>query len=182
MRTFAWANRFVEMAVKKNYKNGSPNFKHGETTQSTKSPEYVSWSHMHDRCRNPKNKRFANYGGRGISVCGRWNDFILFLLDMGRRPSLRHTLDRRNNNGNYGPGNCQWATRKEQNNNQSHTRLITAFGQTLSISEWARQIGITRKALSNRLSQGMHIEDALTKRPVGHGYKGGFRCPKNSIL
>jgi hypothetical protein len=152
--------------------NRSGNFKHGGTTQFTKSPEYVSWCQMRDRCSNPKNKRYPRYGGRGIAVCERWGDFSLFLLDIGKRPSPDHTLDRKNNDGNYEPGNCRWATRAEQNNNQSHTRLLTALSRTLSVSAWAREMGITRESLRDRLGRGMPIDVALTKAPAGHGYRG----------
>ncbi len=147
------------------------NYRHGGTTETTKSPEYIVWSAMRDRCTNPKNNRYARYGGRGISVCGQWNDFVVFRADMGLRPSPQHTIERKDNDGNYEPDNCRWATRSEQNNNQSHTRMLTAFNRTLSVSAWAREIGITRESLRDRLARGMSVEDALSKAPVGHGRK-----------
>jgi hypothetical protein len=81
------------------------------------SPTYISWFGMLTRCRNSKQRCYANYGGRGISVCERWLTFETFLADMGERP-LGLTLDRINNDGNYEPGNCRWATAKEQRANQ----------------------------------------------------------------
>ena len=147
------------------------NFRHGETTETTKSPEYVVWSSMRDRCNNPRNQRFARYGGRGISVCERWNDFANFLEDMGRRPTLNHTIERMNNDGSYEPGNCRWATRAEQNENQSTTRKVTAYGRTQSVSAWAREIGVSRESLRDRLNRGMSPEEAVSVRPIGHGYK-----------
>lgn len=82
--------------------------------------EYRSWMHMRDRCRNPNNKDFDRYGGRGISICERWNEFAKFIEDMGARPTNLHSLDRYpNNDGNYEPTNCRWATKVEQANNRN---------------------------------------------------------------
>jgi hypothetical protein len=148
------------------------NYRHGGTTENSKSPEYITWSGMHDRCRNPKNKRFAQYGGRGIAVCERWQDFAVFREDMGARPSSRYTIDRIDNDRGYEPGNCRWATRLEQNSNQRHTRTLVAFGRRQSMSAWAREIGITRESLRDRLAKGMSVEDAVSKVAVGHGFRG----------
>jgi len=87
---------------------------HGETRHGKTTPEHGIWKAMHARCRNPHVKGFENYGGRGIRVCQRWRKFANFLADMGRRPGKHLSLDRMNNDGNYTPKNCRWATRKQQ--------------------------------------------------------------------
>ena len=84
----------------------------------TGTPEYNSWAGMKGRCLNPKNHKYPSYGGRGITVCERWMTFENFLDDMGNRPSLNYSIERKNNDGNYEPDNCIWATPKQQANNR----------------------------------------------------------------
>ena len=92
---------------------------HGHTWAGGETAEYRAWAHMRDRCYNPRRKDYRHYGGRGITVCPRWREsFQAFFDDMGPKPSPDLTLDRKDNDGNYEPGNVRWATRSQQNSNQ----------------------------------------------------------------
>lgn len=119
---------------------------------------YKGWAAMKDRCLNPNNTHYAEYGGRGITVCQRWlSSFEDFIADMGPRPPGM-TIERKNNDGNYEPDNCKWATRKEQQRNRRACCMRDGFGKRLCISAWAEELGMPRASLVNRLRRGMTIE------------------------
>ena len=126
---------------------------------------------MKQRCYDPNATRFKNWGGRGIKVCDRWkNSFENFYEDMGEKPK-GHSLDRIDNDGDYTPENCQWASTLEQGRNSRKNRLITHDGLTLSLAEWSEKTGLNRTTISERIdSRGWSVEEALTL-PV-------FRRPK----
>lgn len=117
---------------------------------------------MKKRCSYKKSKHYKNYGGRGIRVCKRWlNSFENFYADMGSRPSSKYSIDRINNDGDYKPSNCRWATRKEQCNNTRQNHIITYNGVTLTMTQWARKIGLTRNVLKRRLALNWSVERSL---------------------
>ena len=118
---------------------------------------------MIDRCSRPSHKFFKHYGGRGISVCERWSKYENFLDDMGRRPTPKHSIDRIDNNGNYEPSNCRWATSKTQLRNRRANRIIDFNGESFCIAEWAERTGTSSAVISQRIDNlGWSIEDALT--------------------
>lgn len=125
---------------------------------------YRVWASMIQRCTNPHDKRYADYGGRGIVVCDRWRcSFEKFLQDMGPRPSRRHSIDRINNNGNYEPVNCRWATPTEQSINTRRNRLVEFGGQYMPLIEACRLTGASYKKTMARLNHGMTFSDAISQ-------------------
>jgi hypothetical protein len=146
------------------------NKKHGMSF----SREYRSWESMLNRCEKTNDKEYPMWGGRGIKVCERWHDFNNFYADMGTRPKGM-TLDRIDNNGDYEPSNCRWATAKTQSNNRRSNTLITYKGRTQTLQQWADETGICSGTISQRIrKRGWSIEKALTtpslikrKREVG---------------
>jgi len=144
-----------------------------QTTHSLNgTTEHRTWSGMRNRCINPSNRSYAEYGGRGISVDPRWDSFERFLSDMGPRPSKMHSLDRYpDNNGPYSPENCRWATRLEQANNKRNNHELTFNGKTMNISQWAREVGISEDTLERRVNLlGWPTEKALTKPVRDRGW------------
>lgn len=139
--------------------------RHGHTRGSYRdhTPEYKIWEAMKRRCANPRDTSFANYGGRGITVCARWlYDFPAFLADMGSRPTPKHQIDRIDTNGHYEPGNCRWVTAREQMRNVRYNQRVTWRGETRCIAEWAEVTGLCDKLLYSRISRGWDPERALT--------------------
>lgn len=135
--------------------------RHGATKNGVMTRCYKIWAGMNKRCTNPKSSIWHNYGGRGIQVCERWKLFENFFEDMGDPPP-KHSLDRIDNDGNYEPENCRWATQKEQTLNMRKTRYLTIGGIKKPLQTWAEELGINVNTLRNRvLYRGWTVEDAI---------------------
>jgi hypothetical protein len=140
--------------------------KHGLAKRGRMSPEYAAWMAIKARCYNPACTRFPAYGGRGIVMCERWlHDPAAFYADMGPRPSSKHSIDRIDVNGNYEPGNCRWATMREQNNNRTNNRLIMFNGRMRTLQQISELTGISHPTLHYRLAAGWSVELATTVKP-----------------
>jgi hypothetical protein len=148
-----------------------PNKTHGES-QVPRTPEYTAWMAMNRRCSKPENPLRKNYAGRGITVCEEWkHSYEAFLNALGRKPSSSHSLDRIDNDGNYEPGNVRWATLDEQNANKRTNFLVEFNGTTRTLTEWAKELGLTRPTLTARLKRyGWTVQRAFTE-PVNVGHR-----------
>lgn len=114
-------------------------------------PEYSSWTAMRERVLREEHEAFHRYGGRGIKICDRWADFLSFYEDMGPRPPGK-SLDRfPNKDGDYEPGNCRWATPQEQQNNLSSNRFVNHEGESLTVAQLARKLGVNYETLYSRV-------------------------------
>lgn len=122
---------------------------------------YDIWVCMKARCLNPENANYNNYGGRGIAVCDRWLQFENFLADMGERPSKKHSIDRIENNGNYEPGNCRWATKLEQSKNRRTNRKVIYQGEELCSSDLAVLANVSPTTINRRLNKGLTPEQIV---------------------
>jgi hypothetical protein len=131
--------------------------KHGHSSE----PEYYAWKGMIRRCTNPEDGGFKNYGGRGIKVCERWLCLENFLEDMGKKPFPFSSIDRINNDKGYEPNNCRWATLEQQALNKRSNLKLTHDEKTLTITEWARELGIERMTLFARVYRGWSVDQCL---------------------
>ncbi len=121
--------------------------------------EWKTWDGMKQRCFNPNTSNYNRYGGRGITVCERWlHNVDNFIKDMGRRPSKNHSLDRIDIDGPYSPENCRWATWDEQNNNHSKNHIVEHNGERLTMSQWAKRLGLNYQQLTYHVRKGQTIQ------------------------
>lgn len=133
------------------------------------TPEYNTWQSMHRRCQDSERLEYQYYGARGIKVCDRWSSIEAFIEDMGPRPA-GYTLDRIDPTGNYEPSNCRWADNDTQQNNKRASRRLTIGGRTQSLTQWAREVGISDQGLAARLHRGMTPEQAISTPLFGKGH------------
>lgn len=147
--------------------------RHGQSRTRT----YNIWALMIQRCTNPKAANYISYGGRGVRVCDEWLNFAQFFADMGHPPTPKHTLDREDLQGDYTPKNCRWADVETQQNNRSNNVFIEAFGERLTISQWARKTGLTKDQVEHRVFQmRMAPEQALVAPRMSHNKRAIRRC------
>ncbi len=152
--------------------SGSKNakFKHGATSgrreAPRQTPEYRAWQAMKRRCYNPNVHQYSDYGGRGIRVCERWlHSFENFLADMGPKPTPQHTIDRKDGDKDYTPGNCRWATDGEQRRNKRTTRYVTVGGIAKPLVDWLVEQNLPEPTWRYRKKHGWSDEDALLTPP-----------------
>lgn len=126
---------------------------------------YNAWLSMRRRCESESSHAYKWYGGRGIKVCDRWQLFENFMKDMGTPPSPKHSLDRIDCDGNYEPGNCRWATMKDQQRNRRNNVLYEFKGSTATLGEHCEGLGIKAATVRARIKRGLTIEQAMSNRP-----------------
>lgn len=161
--------RSVSCGCQRGVLTAAKNFKHGDAARGKQAAEYGAWCGMIKRCCNPKDDSWDYYGGRGIAVCDRWRfgttqktGYQCFLEDMGRKPSPEHSLDRENNDGNYDPRNCRWATKEIQMSNRRARRTVVFRNRTFPVAVAARLTGLPLKLILDRLDCGWSDERALS--------------------
>jgi hypothetical protein len=142
--------------------NGHKWYKHlPRAVSSTHRSENKSWRSMHERCKNQHCHNYNRYGGRGIKICPAWDKFEVFLKDMGPKPTPKHTIERIDNDGNYEPGNCCWATRKEQTRNTGRTITVKYEGEKILLIDLIEKLGLNNYVVRSRLQLGWTLADAM---------------------
>ena len=128
-------------------------------------PLYNVWQSMRGRCRNPNYRQWNDYGGRGIKICERWDDFHAFVDDMGDRPE-GYSLDRIDNDADYAPENCRWASRKQQQRNQRRAVYVNVDGPRYRAIELAEMAGVKADTIVSRASRGLPYDDVVSSAPL----------------
>jgi hypothetical protein len=139
------------------------NNKHGFAKKGEVHPMYAVWLAMKQRCTNPNHKNWADYGGRGITLCGPWNTFGGFYADMWEGYALGLTIERTDNDKGYTKENCRWATRAEQTRNNRRNVWVTFRGKTQVLQDWAKELGVSRQAFYYWVKKGMTYDQAVER-------------------
>jgi hypothetical protein len=126
---------------------------HGMAHRERRDPAYKCWAGMRSRCLNQRHADYADYGGRGITVCEAWSSFAQFVSDMGPRPGSDRSIERKDVNGNYCPDNCIWGTVEEQASNKRNSVFLVFNGERATLSQWARRVGIHVSSLAERVQR-----------------------------
>jgi len=147
---------------------GCGRIKHGHCRSNTRSHEFTVWNSMRQRCNNPHSKRYKDYGGRGITVDSKWDNFEAFLADMGTAPA-GYELDRIDNDKGYSKENCKWSTPKEQCRNRRSNTFLTHNGRTMIAADWAKELGVPNTTLHSALSSGHTLSGFIYR--LEHGLK-----------
>lgn len=142
------------------------NTTHGATHRRGRTPTYRTWLGMRQRCQCTGDNGFSGYGAAGITVCERWQSFANFLADMGERPDGA-SIERIDNGQGYHPGNCRWASPREQMRNTRRTRVLTWRGRSLCLTDWAAHLGVSTGLLRRRLRNGWSVQKTL-ETPARH--------------
>jgi hypothetical protein len=139
------------------------NNKHGFAKKGAVHPMYAVWLAMKQRCTNPKHKNWADYGGRGITLCESWLTFDGFYADMWEDYALGLTIERTDNDKGYTKENCRWATRAEQTRNNRRNVWVTFRGKTQVLQDWAKELGVSRQAFYYWVKKGMTYDQAVER-------------------
>ena len=160
--------------------------KHGEVRmingKRVPTTEYRSWQAMRGRCTNPNHKDYRLYGGRGVTIDPRWDDYTEFLADMGRRPSSSHTIERVDTNGHYEPSNCRWATMKEQQRNRRNNKIFTHKGVTACLAELCEINGVKYSTAHQRLRRARLVQLSRRERRTAARRRDGHRFGRRHRL
>lgn len=152
------------------WKHRKTNLRHGDARKGHVTPEWLAWRGLMDRCLNPSSRSFVDYGGRGISICKRWVDsFEAFLADVGRRPGPGYSIDRKNNDRGYEPGNVRWATATQQMRNRRNVIMAKINGVTVPAITLAEEYGVRAETMRNRVRCGWSPERAATTPTQARG-------------
>jgi hypothetical protein len=152
---------------------------HGEAANPKRSSLYNTWLSIRQRCNNPKHSSYKDYGGRGIKLCERWNNFDAFKLDVGEKPAPYMQINRIDNNGDYEPGNVEWATPSQNANNRRSSRLIEYKGRTMTLREWCDELNLLYPIMKQRMIKKWDAETAFNTPYIPRTDRARFRRTKN---